>query len=1078
MKTRNMKTGSRKAALVLAAVMGLSPCLTMISPAAPETQDISGTQGPDTSSAQDISGTQGPDTSSAQAVSGTHGTDISGVHAASVTQGSGASGEISRIWDFAEDSQGWVYDDSWAGDSYTGGGACEYDPEKQMLRLSLDYSLNKDNGYSQTGISLIEEGGIDYTDFKALNFDLYYDPEAYSTGQLTVKAFANNIFRDQSCNVNQTFPEDVDGLKLVSVTLGCDPQYTLREQPEKLMIQLIGNNSDYHGYVWIDNISLSSVRKEKFLKESTIPVHTDTVIGHEADGLVVNGTKTTYAGDVQLADPQADAATVAMYQYLKAVGESEGTLFGHMEDTVLKAGAADLSDSDTRDVTGSLAAIIGMDCGGSFSGFASKYNSRYPEGTQLPDTNEGNIRAAALFSNRAIAEGGIITLSSHMPNFSGTVKLEGTFDKSYDNYDFRGADSYNLTGNCMNEILPGGLYHDAFRAHLDLIADYVSQVEGPVLFRPFHENTGSWFWWGKAFCDSQTYKNVFKYTVEYLRDERGIHNLLYLYGPGSEASTAAEYEERYPGDEYVDMVGFDTYDNNPVPDEEGYTFLDTFENTVKLTDAFAKDHGKLFAVTETGMSFARDGGITEAGNRRPEWYTEILDIITKPEYDCCYFMLWSNYSRAGGYYTPFVTEMRDNGVRFGHELLDPFISMYNNRKSIFASDQAAVMKDVLAGSLKKPQVKPYRNVSGYITAPVSGTRLLDETLLTARLNQEVSQAQFKIRGNGQEAVVDAMVTGRKAEAVLAEDVLAGLGEAADGTVTLYADGEQLQELSVLLNIEPRPEDPLLVDDFESYAGLENLLVSSWSSNKDGGCEARITLSDRFSADGSFVLQFDYTETRNGWAGCEFAKETDWSDCNALQFWVMPDGNNQKTVMQIKTTSGGGYEAYLQEYAEYAQSDMPLLVTLPFEEFVDKNGRGPLTSEAAAGISGFGIWINAIPDSPAMGEDGTVTGTMYYDEIRAVKTTAAGPVFEKQELSGEAAEAAAGSGADTEQDRSGSSDQTASDGGNGENTGNADGKKAASTVTAGMYVVPVVSGMVAVMSLICLVLLALGKRRKD
>ena len=283
---------------------------------------------------------------------------------------------------------------------------------------------------------------------------------------------------------------------------------------------------------------------------------------------------------------------------------------------------------------------------------------------------------------------------------------------------------------------------------------------------------------------------------------------------------------------------------------------------------------------------------------------------------------------------------------------------------------------------------------------------------------------------------------------------------------------------MLLNIEPRPEDPLLVDDFESYAGLENLLVSSWSSNKDGGCEARITLSDRFSADGSFALQFDYTETRNGWAGCEFAKETDWSDCNALQFWVMPDGNNQKTVMQIKTTSGGGYEAYLQEYAEYAQSDMPLLVTLPFEEFVDKNGRGPLTSEAAAGISGFGIWINAIPDSPAMGEDGTVTGTMYYDEIRAVKTTAAGPVFEKQELAGEAAEAAAGSGADTDQDRSGSSDQIASDGGNGENTGNADGKKAASTVTAGMYVVSVVSGMVAVMSLICLVLLALGKRRKD
>ncbi len=1038
MRTRDRKTGGRKAALLLAAVMGLSPCLPMISLGAPETDG--------TREAQDKAGQ-----------------------------------EISRVWDFAEDSQGWVYDDSWAGDSYTGGGACEYDPERQMLRVSLDYSLNRDNGYSQTGISFTEEGGMDYTGYKALNFDLYYDPAAFSAGQITVKAFANNIFRDQSCNVNQTFPEDVDGLKLVSVTLGCDPRYTEREQPEKLMIQLIGNNSDYHGYVWIDNISLSSVRREKFLKESTIPVDTETVVTGTGESLGLNGTETAYAREVQLADTQADGATVAMYQYLKAVGESEGTLFGHMEDTVLKAGAADLSDSDTRDTTGSLAAIIGMDCGGNFSGFASKYNSRYPGSTQLPDTNEGNIRAAALFSNEAIAQGGIITLSSHMPNFSGTVKLEGNFDKSYDSYDFRGADSYNLTGNCMNEILPGGLYHDAFLAHLDLIADYVSQVEGPVLFRPFHENTGSWFWWGKAFCDAQTYKSVFKYTVEYLRDQRGIHNLLYLYGPGSEASTAAEYGERYPGDEYVDLVGFDTYDNNPAPDQEGYTFLDTFENAVKLTDAFAKEHGKLFAVTETGMSFAKDGGITEAGNRRPEWYTEILDIITKPEYDCCYFMLWSNYSRAGGYYTPFVTEMRENGVRFGHELLDPFISMYNNKKSIFASDQAELVKGILAGSLAKPQVKPYGSISGYVTAPVAGTRLLDETVLTARLNRTVSSAQFRVGGNGKEVTVDAVLDGKKAEAVLAREDLAGLGAEAGGTVALYADGEKLQELPVILNIEPRPEDPLLVDDFESYAGLESLLVSSWSVNKDGGCEAGISLTDRFATDGGHALQLDYTETRNGWAGCEFGKEADWSGCNALRFWVMPDGNNQKTVMQIKTGSGGGYEAYLQEYPEYAGSDVPLLVTLPFEAFVDKNGRGALTPAAAADISGFGIWINAIPDSAAMGADGTVSGTMYYDEIRAVKTDAAGPVFEKQELAGAAPETeAAGDGSrqgDTDKGVSGGRDGEDGKDAGKEKAGNGDSRKTASGVTAGMYVVPVVSGIVAVLSLACLILLVLGKGRK-
>lgn len=99
-----------------------------------------------------------------------------------------------------------------------------------------------------------------------------------------------------------------------------------------------------------------------------------------------------------------------------------------------------------------------------------------------------------------------------------------------------------------NELLPGGKYNEVFNAYLDMVADYGKQVNGAVLFRPFHENTGSWFWWGKAFCDPATYQNVFRYTVEYLRDIKGVHNFLYVYGPGSEAKTLADYAERYPGD--------------------------------------------------------------------------------------------------------------------------------------------------------------------------------------------------------------------------------------------------------------------------------------------------------------------------------------------------------------------------------------------------------------------------------------------------------------------------------------------------------------------------------------------------
>ena len=105
--------------------------------------------------------------------------------------------EVKRIWDFSDGVQGWVYDDSWAGDGYHGTGACEPGPEREMLTVSLDYSADVEKGWSQTGISFTEESGIDYSPYKVLTFDLYYDLNAYTTGQIAVKAFLDNVFQDQ-----------------------------------------------------------------------------------------------------------------------------------------------------------------------------------------------------------------------------------------------------------------------------------------------------------------------------------------------------------------------------------------------------------------------------------------------------------------------------------------------------------------------------------------------------------------------------------------------------------------------------------------------------------------------------------------------------------------------------------------------------------------------------------------------------------------------------------------------------------------------------------------------------------------
>ena len=197
----------------------------------------------------------------------------------------------------------------------------------------------------------------------------------------------------------------------------------------------------------------------------------------------------------------------------------------------------------------------------------------------------------------------------------------------------------------------------------------------------------------------------------------------------------------------------------------------------------------------------------------------------------------------------------------------------------------------------------------------------------------------------------------------------------------------------MFNIEQEEKDYRLVDDFESYYGLDNLLNGSWAVNKDSGCDLTLSLTQDMSYNGTYALKFDYTETSTGWAGATIKNEADWSDCNALQFWVVPDGKNQKTVIQINTLDGGSYEAYLNNYEGYTSTTEPLLVTIPFSEFVDKGDRGVLTSEAAAYISNFGLWLNAIPGSDAIDDQNKVSGTLYYDAIQAVYTNSTEPIFE-------------------------------------------------------------------------------------
>lgn len=118
--------------------------------------------------------------------------------------------------------------------------------------------------------------------------------------------------------------------------------------------------------------------------------------------------------------------------------------------------------------------------------------------------------------------------------------------------------------NVIKSMLPGGINHAAFKSQLDNIALFLHNLKGdkgesiPVIFRPWHEHNGSWFWWGYLHCTVEEYKQLWQLERNYLVNEKKDKNIVFAYSP-DKFVTKTKYLERYPGDTYIDIFGFDNY---------------------------------------------------------------------------------------------------------------------------------------------------------------------------------------------------------------------------------------------------------------------------------------------------------------------------------------------------------------------------------------------------------------------------------------------------------------------------------------------------------------------------------------
>jgi mannan endo-1,4-beta-mannosidase len=331
-------------------------------------------------------------------------------------------------------------------------------------------------------------------------------------------------------------------------------------------------------------------------------------------------------------DREATPETRALFAGLKRV---EGTkiLLGHHDDLAYGVTWKDEPGrSDVKDVAGAYPALVEWECG----------NLEKDMPADLDGVTFDQIRQFAL---QGYGRGEVVALSWHMSN------------------PVTGGNAWDTT-SAASAILPGGERHEAYTQWLDRFAEYLGtfQRDGrpiPIIFRPFHEMTGGWFWWGRRHTTPAEYIALYRFTVSYLRDTKHIHNLLYAYTPDVFESTS-DYLLQYPGDAYVDIMGYDDYKSIKSPDTRP-TFVQQLHELVELADA----HGKVPALTETGVLGMPDS----------TWFTGTLlagiksDAVTRR---IAYVSLWRN-ARPDHFFGPWPgsASARDF-VRFRHDPLMAF----------------------------------------------------------------------------------------------------------------------------------------------------------------------------------------------------------------------------------------------------------------------------------------------------------------------------------------------------------------------------------------------------------------------
>lgn len=258
--------------------------------------------------------------------------------------------------------------------------------------------------------------------------------------------------------------------------------------------------------------------------------------------------------------------TKALYHNLKVIQKSDSFLFGQEFFNSFRYGSGSVSNdrtySDCKATAGAHPAVLGSD----FHYYLEK------------NETEKNYHLEA--AKWAYQQGYVITFDWHISapqtksfNYSPAVANLATKIATDPSSEER---RWYL--NELDKAI--GIINNELRVGNDTI---------PIIFRPWHEMNGNWFWWGSSAISSENFKKLFRHTIDYVKSR--TKSVLFGWTPNHPLNF-----DYYPGDDYVDVIGLDYYEIKPKE----------LQNQLGALVDYAQSHNKIAVLSESGNRVKTD----------------------------------------------------------------------------------------------------------------------------------------------------------------------------------------------------------------------------------------------------------------------------------------------------------------------------------------------------------------------------------------------------------------------------------------------------------------------------------------